>query len=355
VTGTRHPALVEGQTRGFDDARRYLAGEIRLEEADIGRFSSDARLVSLVARRALLTLRVPPRLLALARPFAVRAGRTDVFDRFVTRYAYWYGVRGALGSGPAWQGLLRAPIILMYHAIGKSGERPSCYVVPRRRFRMEMWYLRWGGFNVISLRDLVAHLKENRIPPARSVVITFDDGFSDNDGEGRPVLAAYGFPATVFAVSDGVGRTAWWADDSALAGRPLLTATQLARLTEASCDIGAHTRTHPSLAQIPVALQQQEIAGSRADLSVLTGRAISAFAYPFGDYAPATLDYVKRAGFAAACCSRSGAVDPASPMYELPRVEVRGTDSVLDFVLLLWRGHRIPAKSSSVHLKQVPA
>ena len=242
----------------------------------------------------------------------------------------------------------------MYHAIGGGGEPPSCFVVPRHRFRRQMRWLKWRGYTVISLRELIAHRAAGTLPPARSVVITFDDGFADNHRHALPVLRELGFRATVFVVSGAIGATAHWPGDAALRGRPMLSASQLQEMRAAGIDIGAHTRTHPSLLLLGPSAQENELAGSRADLAGRFGD-IEAFAYPFGEHDAAAAERVASAGFAAACCSKSGINDPGTPSYALRRLEVRGDDSLLSFALMLWRGHRRRPAASRPALREATA
>ena len=94
------------------------------------------------------------------------------------------------------------------------------------------------------------------------MVITFDDGFADNHRHALPILRAHGFPATVFVVSGAIGATASWPGDAALLDRPLLSASQLQEMRAAGIEIGAHTRTHPSLLALGPSAQEAELAGT---------------------------------------------------------------------------------------------
>ena len=52
--------------------------------------------------------------------------------------------------------------------------------------------------------------------------------------------------------------------------------------------IGAHTRTHPVLTEIPAALAREEIAGSKKGLGgPRFGFAVKHFCYPYGEVSPA--------------------------------------------------------------------
>jgi len=331
---------------GETDAARYTAGSLLLRECGLGGFSSGSRSSALALRRALLFLRVAPRIVACARCL-IAPRRREAFDRFVLQFAYWHGVRRRLPAKD-FAALVRGPVILMYHAIGWPNESASAYVVPAARFRRQMAWLKWCGFRVIPHSALVVDLRANRIPPRRSVVLTFDDGYSDNWGEGLPILRRYRLPATVFVVSTAIGRRAWWPDSVPLFERTILTDDQLGELTESRIEIGAHSRTHRSLTSLTPGALQVEVMESRTHLQQTTGCEVRAFAYPFGDCSEQVIEEVASAGFEAACCSRSGVADPSAPLFALPRVEVRGTDSLAAFVLLVWRGHRHrPARSKA--------
>ena len=56
-------------------------------------------------------------------------------------------------------------------------------------------------YEVISLARLLRCYEERQPVPARSVVLTFDDGFRDNLLRGLPVLQRHGVTATVFVVT----------------------------------------------------------------------------------------------------------------------------------------------------------
>lgn len=339
-------SLAEVVESGRRAAQQFQDGDVATGAAALGSFSGGARFAALVLRRTLLRLRMPTSVIELVRPLAARLDRSAALDRFARDYAFWAGVKGAAPTAGFWRGLARGPVILMYHAVGSPNEPASCYVVPARRFRMQMAWLRWRRYNVIGLQELTEHLRLRRIVPPRSVVITFDDGFADNCEHALPSLEQYRFPATVFLVSAAVGGTAWWPTDAALIGRPMLSERQVWALLAAGVSLGAHTRTHPALTALAPDEQLREIGGAKDDLEERFRVPVRSFAYPFGDRSPTVVDTVRRAGFEVACCSRSGVNDPATSPLELRRLEVRGTDTLLDFAFMLWRAHR-PARRAS--------
>ena len=330
-------AAEEGQNR----AQRYRREPSTARTGELGAFSADARPIALLMRRALLALHVSPLMLAWTRRFIRTPERLAQVDRFLWRYAFWTGVKRGLSDRDTWRRFSRAPVILMYHAVGADGEAPSWYVMPQRRLRWQMRWLRLCRYRIIPLSELVADLRSDRLPPGRAVVITFDDGYADNYHFAFPILRRRRIPATVFLVSQEMGGGANWTTEPAIAGRPLMTPALMGEMLDGGFEAGAHTRTHVSLTDVTDRQTRElEIAGSRHDLERSFDRPIQTFAYPFGDYDAGVAEIVQRAGFHAACCSRPGANDPATPLFELRRVEVRGTDALWRFPFMVWSGRR---------------
>ncbi len=85
-------------------------------------------------------------------------------------------------------------------------------------------------YHVISLSQALFALRTGEALPAKSVVITFDDGLASNYHLAFPILQRYQLPATIFAVTDFVENGAWlWTDRVEYAlGRTGLTSVEWA-------------------------------------------------------------------------------------------------------------------------------
>jgi peptidoglycan/xylan/chitin deacetylase (PgdA/CDA1 family) len=92
------------------------------------------------------------------------------------------------------------------------------------------------------------------------------------------------------------------------------------------CEIGAHSVTHPALSSLSLEAQRQEIQQSKQQLEQLLNRAVTAFAYPYGDYGPETASLVRASGFEFACTTDAVGVTRAADPYLLPRVSVEDCD-----------------------------
>lgn len=91
-------------------------------------------------------------------------------------------------------------------------------------------------------------------------------------------------------------------------------------------DIGAHTVTHPVLADLDISVQRSEIQGSKAHLEKLLARPVTSFSYPNGSLTQETLTIVQHAGFDCACGSYNDVVWRGSNRFHLPRFWVPDWD-----------------------------
>lgn len=204
--------------------------------------------------------------------------------------------------------------ILTYHRVHSYATEhtrsiPRLTVEPRV-FSEEMAALVRSGHHTISQRQLYAAMfAGGRLPP-RPVMITADDGYEDDATQMLPVLRRLNLEATFYIVSGRIGQPGF------------VNAEELRRLERAGMDIGAHTRTHADLTQLPPRRAREEIAGSARDLRHIVGAPVPWFAYPFGAVNPEVVRMVEAAGFALATTTRGGARELPSAPLQLPRLEV---------------------------------
>ena len=330
--------LADTEARGRTAIELYRRHPPMIAGMPLGRYGElpRTRIGSVIFTLA-LRLRLPPALLGLIGFALPRQGWTRVwFFSIVLSQAYWRGVRAAAGRD-LWRRIRSGTVILAYHAFCASGEPASRYIIPGRRFRRQLGWLRLRGYNVIGLGEYVECLASFRLPPPKTVVITMDDGYLDNVTVAGPILDRLGFTATVFVVS---ARAEQDRDrsDPALLDRRVIDPDSIAGLLDGPFEVGAHTRTHPDLTSLSTAAAQAEIEGSKHDLERAAGTTVQAFAYPFGATNPEVRRLVAQAGFLAARGIRPGRNRAATDPFDLRRVEVPGTNSLASFALTLLLG-----------------
>lgn len=160
-----------------------------------------------------------------------------------------------------------------------------------------MAFLHAARYHVLSLRELVTGLEGRASIPKRAVHLTFDDATVDFADEAWPILRRYEFPATVFLVSDRIGKRAEWLGKIGGEDVPLMDAETILRLQSEGVRFGSHTRTHAHLVGLDNERLNDEVSASRTALAELLGRDVFAFCYPYGEVNRAVLRAVGNAGY----------------------------------------------------------
>ncbi|HEV2034890.1 MAG TPA: polysaccharide deacetylase family protein [Candidatus Dormibacteraeota bacterium] len=168
-------------------------------------------------------------------------------------------------------------------------------------------HLRWlaaNGFSSVplSVAGSACDAGITEALPARSVVITFDDGYSDNYDFAWPLLKRYGFTATIFLVSDAVGGYNHF--DAGLPGDPIpmLRWDQVREMHAAGIEFGSHTCSHPdSLIRLDDERLRYEVAVSKATLEEGLNTQVEEFSYPHDQLDARVEAAVEAAGYRLAC------------------------------------------------------
>ena len=217
------------------------------------------------------------------------------------------------------------PPILAYHRVGefKGDHVPT---VSTRTFERHLAFLARGRYRVVGLEEVITSLSRGQQPARRSVAITFDDGFGNNFQNALPLLKKYGYPATVFVVTDRIGTT------DAKRGLEYMSADEIKEM-EASelIAIEPHTMSHPKLAALAAAAARNEIEGSRTHIESLLGKRAALFAYPYGNFSHETARIVSECGYDAAVTVEEGTVGPDAPLYRLPRNSIDASTTLAQF------------------------
>jgi peptidoglycan/xylan/chitin deacetylase (PgdA/CDA1 family) len=234
--------------------------------------------------------------------------------------------------------------ILIFHRVLAVPDPLFPDLPDARRFGTILDWLRtW--FNVLPLDQAVQRLRDGLLPE-RAAVVTFDDGYADNEAVALPELQRRGLQATFFIASGFLDGGCMWNDTVIEAVRgcraeaidlePLglrrfalttvtqrratieeciarikyipsharleaarriadiagvrvstnvmLTSDAVRRLHRADMHIGAHTITHPILARLPVEDAVREMQMGRAQLEGIIGAPVNIFAYPNGKW-----------------------------------------------------------------------
>ncbi|QKG57427.1 polysaccharide deacetylase family protein [Hymenobacter sp. BRD128] len=218
--------------------------------------------------------------------------------------------------------------VLMYHKIPEApiATRHQIFVT-KENFAKHLAYFKDQKLTPITFQDY-QDFASGRRPlaefPRRPIVLTFDDGYTDNYTNLLPLMQQYGYRGVLYLLGDFEVRYNQWdlAQDPTEPRADIMSETQKRAFVAAGWEIGAHTLTHPRLASLPAAEAAHEIAASKAELERRLGITIVSFAYPYGDLSPETKRLAADAGFTYAVATDTGGLHLEDDRMQIFRINM---------------------------------
>lgn len=213
--------------------------------------------------------------------------------------------------------------ILLYHSV--SDQPPADFkpwAVGRGMFEEHLDTLVELGYTGLTVGQLMELTLAGRPVPERTVVVTFDDGFSDFASNAWPLMKARGLPATLYVTAGLVGGSSEWLEPMGAGGLPILGAVDIGALSDDGVEIGAHSMTHPQLDAVGRGRAWREILDSKNALEAIVGRPVETFAYPHGYHDRATKKMVADAGYTSAAAVRNALSHAGDDRFALARYTV---------------------------------
>jgi peptidoglycan/xylan/chitin deacetylase (PgdA/CDA1 family) len=221
--------------------------------------------------------------------------------------------------------LLAFPVVVMYHRVDVSAppDRISQKLtVSPAQFADELRSIHQMGFRTIGIAELARDMTTGQAPE-RAVLITFDDGYSDQFRYAFPILQRFGDSATFFVNVGTIGTPhhLTWADVEAM--------------SKAGMSIECHGVDHVNLASLGLAAQTYQIGECVRTLAAHVQGSVLAYAYPSGGFDARTIELERREGllfgFTTDPKFRKDALSP----YQLTRIRIMNGMNEARFASLL--------------------
>jgi peptidoglycan/xylan/chitin deacetylase (PgdA/CDA1 family) len=191
------------------------------------------------------------------------------------------------------------------------------------KFRTQMAAIRQLGLPVISMNDFLAWRRGEKKIPAKSIVITLDDGWKSVYTEAYPVMKEYGYPFTLYLYQNYVDG-----------GGKALTTPMIQEMLKHGAQIGNHSKSHPypitvksfrkkGVAEYDAYLRL-EMADSKTFLESKFPIKAESYCYPGGFYTEEMLKLGKELGYQAMFTVIPGKIKRSSPEATLPRYIIEG-------------------------------
>ncbi len=202
--------------------------------------------------------------------------------------------------------------VLCYHKVGPESEEGRFINVEPRRLRSHVRFWKRRGCEIIAARDLA------NAWPRKAVCFTFDDAYVSTLTHGLEVLTSEGVTASIYAVSEKVGKTSDWDGNRA---RPLADWDLLRNAQSEGIEIGNHSATHPKFAQLTLDEQIREIQQCQERLES-EGLRPGSFCFPYGSLKPDSEEALTRAGQRVGLALGQKPAKLGDPRWAIPRVVI---------------------------------
>ena len=232
--------------------------------------------------------------------------------------------------------------ILNYHRFGPKVT--DSMTVTNTVFEAQLKWLQDNGYTIIPLNTLVDYLRGNGPPPpAKSVVITADDGHKSVYTEMLPIVKRYQIPVTLFIYPSAISNASY-----------ALTWEQLRALKQTGLfDIQSHTLWSPNFKKekkklAPDVYQQfvkQQLEKSKSILEKKLGGTVDLLAWPFGIYDEYLETAAENAGYVCAFSIDRRQADSSEKLMSQPRYLMVNGDSGKRFAAII--GGRAAGKTES--------
>lgn len=263
--------------------------------------------------------------------------------------------------------------IVCYHRISGPEQGLRYLAIPQDLFERHILFLK-KHFTIVPFDAAMERYRARAIKEPL-LVLTFDDGYSDNYLYAFPVLKKYGLAATIFLTVDYIGteKRLWWnrladivmnpsgrnagfhqkveiietlarslkrmntkdrdrriqglkegygvRENAMTAEREFLNWEEIKEMSKCGIDFGSHTLTHPNLTLLNKDELKREVLDSRKILEKILGREIRSFAYPYGSYNDRIKEMVKESNYSYARSGSEGFNAAGVDEFALKRID----------------------------------
>ncbi len=184
--------------------------------------------------------------------------------------------------------------VLAYHRF--SLDTSDKTTLKKSDFEAQIAYLKEEGYHGLTVDEFYDFLNYQRQIPAKSVMITMDDGWKSAFDIAVPILQKYGFTATWFLYTDFIG------------GSKAMSWDQVRQLALMGFDIQVQSKTHSNLGKQNkdesmkdyIQRLETEILQSRRLIEKNIGKPCKYLAYPYGVTNGIVIAMLKKYGYCGA-------------------------------------------------------
>ena len=205
---------------------------------------------------------------------------------------------------------VKVPII-MYHGILKDSKRQGKYVISPDTFENDLKYLTEKGYTTIVMQDLIDYVHGGTLPE-KPIMLTFDDGYSNNYLYAYPLLQKYGCKMVLSPIVRNVEESTERQDTNPNYAQcsweqlKEMSDSGLVELQNHSYNMHTNTEgrngTKKNKGESDEAYKQaftEDVRRAQEAFQENIGKQPTTFTYPFGAISYDSIEYLKQMGFQA--------------------------------------------------------
>jgi peptidoglycan/xylan/chitin deacetylase (PgdA/CDA1 family) len=207
---------------------------------------------------------------------------------------------------------VRLPVLMYHHVQDKDKAKEknqTALTVETATFQVQMASLKQKGYQAIGLNDLVNFFDFGAKIPAKSILLSFDDGYDDFYLNALPILKENGFRAIVFlptGLMNNPGYLSWG---------------QIAEAAGSGIYFANHTWSHKNI-KAAKEVVEREISLADVQLTEHGLNSLKVFSYPYGLGNDYDRQFLQKLGYKLAFTTKPGSTLCQKLRYDLPRVRI---------------------------------
>ncbi|MFZ3231188.1 MAG: polysaccharide deacetylase family protein [Pseudobdellovibrio sp.] len=177
--------------------------------------------------------------------------------------------------------------ILMYHKIPdeKLNSQHKIFVTAKD-FKKHLHFFKSNNFETLTFSDLKkfqsAEVDFTKFPK-KPLILTFDDGYTDNLTNASPLLKQFGFKAQLFLLADKTIASNTWDHSETETPDSIIANVDRQKWLNSAFEIGSHGFNHQKITTMTTEKARDELRLSKANLESEFKTDILVYAFTYGD------------------------------------------------------------------------
>ena len=216
--------------------------------------------------------------------------------------------------------------VLMYHKIpDKELDSPHKIFVTKPNFEKHLRVFKLLGFKTLTFTEL-EKFRLGEKPwtqfPRRPLILTFDDGYTDNLVNASPLLRKYSLSAQLFLLAERELKSNAWDHKDHEHGDAIVSGPDRQKWLASAFTVGSHGIHHIHLPKVSLAVAEKEITESKKMLQNEFNQPMNTYAFTYGDTNPQLADMAFKAGYSYAVNTDTGGLLLEEDPYSIFRVNI---------------------------------